>query len=256
MNNNDNEINENKNEEPIQNVEDKKEEIVKETAQNASNSQTSSQTSQGSAEPAIETVKSAASNVLDVLKKAFFTAKEFVQKNLKLVVAALVVLIVVVVGFNVLTRSPKDVAKDYIKALSKADESKLGKLIDFAGIQAFSQCYNRTTYSYDLEDFNENYKDITKDSDEMEKVDEAKDKFLETYGDADVDDLEIKVKEITTSKVKDSSKLTKVKAKVSVKYEDEKENLTLTFYTMKKGLNSYIVGFEDGAASLLSTLAY
>ncbi|MDR0978564.1 MAG: hypothetical protein LBL91_01245 [Lachnospiraceae bacterium] len=252
MNNNDNEINENKNEEPVQNnVEQKKEEVPMETVKNEESSKTSSTNKSNTAEPAIETVKSVAFKVLDVLKKAFFAAKNFVQKNLVLVIVAIVALVALIVGFNIFTRSPKDAVKDYIKAFSKADSKKMEQVIDFVGQKAFNDCYNKSNYDYDLEDFNDNYKDITKDSDEVEEINESAETFLENFEKLDTDDLEIEIKEfISVSKVKNSNKLTKVKVKVSVKKDGEKETGNITFYTMKKGLNNYIVGIEDSSSVL------
>lgn len=164
------------------------------------------------------------------------------------VVAILAVIaIVVAILFGVFTKSPKSVVKDFVKALEKGDAKKIMATIDVEGAAAYAQC------GKDLEDFDEKYEDIMEqikdmDDDEKKAYDKVKERMEDSFEDvADSmkdEDVKLKVKSVKVEKIDGSKKLQKVKAKIEMKADGEKDTQTITFYTMKKGAKNYIVYSE------------
>ncbi len=173
--------------------------------------------------------------------------KSFNVKPVAIIVA--VVAILLVLFFMLFTRSPKDTVKAYVKAFDKADAGKVMSLMDYEGASAFSAC---TSYSgkTDFSKFQDNYDKImdqVKDFDKDQKseykklkkdAEESLQDSLDTFKDKKI---KYSVKDIKTEKVDENKKLTKVTAKLTVKYDGEEQTKEVTFYTMKKGLKNYIV---------------
>lgn len=166
-------------------------------------------------------------------------------------VAAIAILLII---FAFFTRSPKSAVKDYIKYFNKANAKKVMALVDYEGTTAFDNIssYSILTgdYTYDFESFEDEYEDIIDqvkdmDKDEKEAYKEAKEDLVDDLQDIldafKETGIKISVKKVTTEKVDDCKKLTKVTATIEVKLDGEKEEGEITFYTMKKGLKNYIV---------------
>lgn len=174
-------------------------------------------------------------------------------KNLNIKAIAIGVVIVAValfLFFTIFTRGAKDTVKDFIKAIDKGDEKKIGKLIDMEGNSILLKV-SKSNGEYDFEKFEEYYdelKDAKKDleKDEKKEYDDSMEESTEKVASNIVktfdSDYKYKVKEIKTKSVKDAKGVTKVTVKVQVENDDgDKETSTLTFYTLRKGLKDYII---------------
>ena len=171
------------------------------------------------------------------------TKKFELTKNVKLIgIIAGAVIIAIIAFISIFTRSEKATVKQYLKAIEKANGTKYVSLIDWDGRQA----YNST--SSNLKKFDDKYADvISNNKDKKEEVKEGKEKLKTTLeeliNNRDGDKKpKFKVKDVETTTVGGSKKLTKVNVKVTVEKGGQQNTDDYTFYTIKKGLKSYIVG--------------
>ena len=131
--------------------------------------------------------------------------------------------------------------------MNKGDVKKMIKSTDPYGTYVFGKL-DKDEY----EDFWNEYKDFIKEKDD--DYDEVKENYEDSLDKDEIkdakdsledlmDDTSIKVKKISSVK-KVGKNLYKVKAKIEVKYDDDKKTESQDFYVMKKGLNCYIVSSE------------
>lgn len=169
-----------------------------------------------------------------------------------LIIGIVVVVIVAIVLFNIFGNTKgkaKGVVKDFVKAMNSLNAKKMMSCVDPYGAQVFSELDEE-----DYEDFWDEYKDYLKSDDyedfkeeyEEEKddqLDDLQDMFDEQKEEIKDDDIDysVKLKEFKSVK-KVGKNLYKVKAKISMQYDDDKDSKTMEFYVMKKGLSCYIVG--------------
>lgn len=181
----------------------------------------------GSQEPASSTNKSSGAPAL--------------KKYMPIAIIVGVILLVAII-FMAISRSPKATVKDFFSSLEKGNSKKFLSTVDIVGMQSFAECGEKKLGKFD-ETYKENLKDT--DKEDIEEYKEYIDESFESMNDEmENEDISFKIKEIKTSKVDDSKKLTEVKAKVEFKADGEKHTETITFYTIKKGLKSYIVSMD------------
>lgn len=165
---------------------------------------------------------------------------ETLKAKKNLIIGVIVVLLVVFLGSNIFLDSPKKSVKKFYSAMNSGKSKKMLKEVDWAGVYTFAQLDED-----EYEDFWDEYKEYT-DSDEWEEVKEELDDNLDDlYEELDdsMEDSEAKYKVKKITKVEKVGKnLYKVKAKIEMKEDDDKETETITHYVMKDGLNYYIVG--------------
>lgn len=164
-------------------------------------------------------------------------------KNVKaMAIAAVAVVVVVILGIALSSRGEKATVKQYLKAIEKANGDKYIATIDWDGRTAYLQTINDLTkfddkYS-DAIDNNKSRKDEIKEGKEKEKK-----KMVEQMEKRDGDKKpSFTIKSVETTTVGGSKKLTKVKAKVTITKGGQKNTNDYVFYTVKKGLKTYIVG--------------
>lgn len=194
----------------------------------------------GSQEPVTQSVESEKS------------AKSPNTRLIGIVAVAIVAVLAIVLFFVFAVRSPKAVAKDFITAtMIKPNTKKAVNLVDFEGVKAFSaiSSYSYSKgYTYNFEDFDDEYKEVKKDKDFKEEIKEQKKKMLESddvFGNIldDSNVSKVSIEDIETEKIDDCKKLTKVTITLKAKVDGEYDEQDFVVYTMQKGLKNYIVGF-------------
>jgi len=174
--------------------------------------------------------------ILDVIKT---------KKNL--IVTLVVVLIAVLVIIDILVRSPKETVKKYFSAVNACNSKKAEKYEDDAGFDVFYKLSD-DDYEEFWEEYNE-YINSEEWAEREETIKETRDKDYYKEQDEDAKETKkenkssVKVKKVTDVK-KVGKHLYEVKAKLQTKSDGDKNENTVKIYVMKKGLKSYIVGFD------------
>lgn len=183
------------------------------------------------------------SNTNDVSSKKNVT--DVLKSKKSLIIKLVIIIVAILIVIDILFTSPKEAVKSYLKNNYAAHTKKADKYYDYAGASVF-----RTLDKDEREDFWDEYKDYTS-SDEWEEYKEELEENHddEYYEDRDEDikdsDTKTKLKKINSVK-KIGSHLYKVSVEIQTKDEDgEKETDTRKYYVMKKGLKSYVLGFEN-----------
>lgn len=171
----------------------------------------------------------------------------FLKNKKMLIIVAIVAVIAIIILFNVFGNTKgkaKNVVKQYVKAMDNCDAKKMIKLVDPYGAYVFGKLDED-----DYEDFWDEYKEFVKEKDD--DYDDVKESYKESLEKDNIkdakealedifDDAKIKIKKISSVK-KVGKNLYKVKAKIEMKSDDDKETESQDFYVMKKGTSCYIV---------------
>ncbi len=174
------------------------------------------------------------------------------KNKIVLIVAIVIAVVAVCLIFNMFLNpkaGAKRAVKQYISAFNSANVKKMLKLTD-----PYASYVLGTLDEDEYDDFWDEYKDFIKDEDDT--YDRLKDAYEDSLDSDEIDeakesledlmeDKSIKVKEIKSVK-KESKNLYKVKAKLTLKDDDDKDSATANFYVMKKGMSYYIVSGFNG----------
>lgn len=176
---------------------------------------------------------------------------EFIKAKKMIIGVLIIAIILIIVIVNLIVVSPKEAVKKFVKAFNDADLEKMVDSMDIAGFYVFS---GLDEDEYD--DFWSEYKDFKDSSDYEDLMDNMND----TLDDKDaIEDAEDELKDLDYSmkidKIKDvkkiSSHLYRVKVKLELSYDDEKDTQTVNCYVMKDGAKSYVLDFENSSGSSL-----
>ena len=164
------------------------------------------------------------------------------KKNLIIAIVCIIVAVLVIRGifFNPKGHS-KSLIKDFCKAYNKQDLKKICKMIEPAGMYAFSELDED-----DYKDFWKEYKEYKKSDewkDKKEEWDEMVDEAVEQANENKDDDNDYKMKLGKIEKFKKvGSHLYEVEANLVVEQDGDKDDEDVTFYIMKNGLSYKFVG--------------
>ena len=139
--------------------------------------------------------------------------------------------------------SPKSTVESFIKAMQTNNYDKILTYIDFDGLVAFNTLNgNINNFASALEHLN-NLSDSEKEIN-TETISYTKRYIKATLDEINRDNVIITLSDIEGSNIDNNEALNKVVVKLLIENNNTSKNETMTFYTIKKDTNYYIIDFD------------
>ncbi|MCL2382732.1 MAG: hypothetical protein FWC79_00765 [Oscillospiraceae bacterium] len=189
-------------------------------------------------------------NFMDKVKPVLVKVKDLAIKYKIIVIAVVAVIVLAIVALAVIPRSPQRAVRNYLRAIENENARQLLRNMDLTGSAAVGMSINRRG-NIDWSLFNDNLRDARRDSDIQEAIEEAREQLLDD-GMEDMSDLRIENIEIRdVRRERDNRNINRVRVRVTVVYDGDRERLDFDFYTMRRGLNHFVI-MDDGASFSLT----
>ena len=139
--------------------------------------------------------------------------------------------------------SPKSTVESFIKAMQDNNYDKILTYIDLDGLVAFN------TLNVNINDFNSALEHLNNLSDSEKEINTETISYTKRYIQATLDEINrdkviITLSDIEVSNVDNNEALNKVVVKLLIENNNNTKNEIMTFYTIKKDNNYYIVDFD------------
>ena len=164
------------------------------------------------------------------------TADSKIKKYIIGIIVA--ILILVIISRIFINRSAKSRVKDVADVAENLDIVGAINLIDLEGIAAFYSCYDYEKGEIDLDDFDEKYENIKEINKKARK---------------ELKKCKYSIKVTSSKKMPESKKITRVTCDLEITYKENNIKLKgIKIYTMKKGIENYIIGIDPESIEKIS----